>query len=1209
MSRSRPRRWRAVATGAALAVVLSPLMLPAHTAYAAGNTVPLPDGQLQSFDATPKGEAEPVDPTLDTNKVLLARAGQHNFRCHRIPALGVNNKGEVVAQWDGRPEGCGDAPLPNHIIQRVSKDNGATFEGVTTVAAGNPGPARYGYSDPSIVIDRRNGHMFSFFVKSYDQGIGGSRPGTDENDRNVLHAVYVKSTDGGASWSQPTFVTREITRGKEAEWRGRFATSGNGIQLQHGDHAGRLLQPYSVWDIHGNKIAVTLFSDDMGATWQRGEPLGTNFDENKLVELHDGRVMINSRQTAREGDRYVAISEDGGRTFGDFHRDRTLVDPANNASIIRAFPNADPSDPKAKVLLFSNAAHPTSRVNGTIKMSCDNGETWTAAKQFKAGAMAYSDMAVLADGNIGILYEAENNDIYFSKFNLSWLGGSCASAAPQADNVTVHRSEPATVNVTVTNPGPAPLENATVQLGGVYGWTFGDAVTVPTVPVGGSQTVQVTVTPSRYADPGAVPGKVLLTAEGSTSERPITFNLQLREGEFPNVALPHTDLSVAAFTSQHDTGSNAATKAIDGNPRTAWHTSWNGSHPLPHSITIDAGAEHALTSVSVLPRQDNSDNGTIRNFEVWTGTTTENLRKVADGQWDNSKAPKIVELDGSPVRYVKVVGTSSFGTTENAWVSIAEVSLRKSGTQAQGHLEVVDNGLHSVVRADANADAFNTYAEGDKLRWTFTVRNRSDRAVTVFPRQGDFANLLPPSSPNCRWRDLKAGQHYTCLTSNINNTPFHTVTAEDRQRGYFEPVTQWDATADQNGASVLSSTEVTGSRLWLNPFTAELDEARFTPKDAYAAGEQIVVPVRVQLRSAADVQYKVEALNGGGLETFTGNYSNQQRTQCGWERVRGNDGYTCYPTYTVTPEALAAGQVTLNMQWRGTSLTEGKGVNSEFTQQITLPLPSANVPDPEPPTPQVVTPLAPAFSDAAGSQRDFVHLPEVPGVQYLLDDVVKTAGSYPAAAGERVVTARAADGYQLAADATTEWRWTFVADACQATTIDGAKGERLGGQWAAYAADTESVGGVGGEQNGAFTNVVDGDPATYWHTPWRKNDGVSDQDMTFPHWVAIDLGQTGNLGAIKFTHRVKDSASPTGYAGQPQNVEVMYSENGRDFRSAGCAVLPDLTAADDPTATVVLPAGVQAQHVWLNIDSAYNSDKFTLINELEFFAPAAPSTE
>lgn len=111
--------------------------------------------------------------------------------------------------------------------------------------------------------------------------------------------------------------------------------------------------------------------------------MGDNFDENKLVELSDGSVMINSRQTSRHGDRYVAISRDGGETWGQYYRDPQLVDPGNNASIIRAFPNAEPTDPKAKILLFSNSAHPTNRVNGTIKLSCDDGQTWTSAKQFK----------------------------------------------------------------------------------------------------------------------------------------------------------------------------------------------------------------------------------------------------------------------------------------------------------------------------------------------------------------------------------------------------------------------------------------------------------------------------------------------------------------------------------------------------------------------------------------------------------------------------------------------------------------------------------------------------------------------------------------------------------------------------------------------------------------------------------------------------------
>jgi len=54
--------------------------------------------------------------------------------------------------------------------------------------------------------------------------------------------------------------------------------------------------------------AVSIYSDDHGSTWHAGEPVGTSMDENKTVELSDGTVMMNSRDSNGSGYRKVAYS-------------------------------------------------------------------------------------------------------------------------------------------------------------------------------------------------------------------------------------------------------------------------------------------------------------------------------------------------------------------------------------------------------------------------------------------------------------------------------------------------------------------------------------------------------------------------------------------------------------------------------------------------------------------------------------------------------------------------------------------------------------------------------------------------------------------------------------------------------------------------------------------------------------------------------------
>ena len=119
--------------------------------------------------------------------------------------------------------------------------------------------------------------------------------------RNVLQAVVMESDDNGSTWSEPRNITKDITKGHEDEWKSRFASSGHGIQLKYGQYKGRLIQQYAVRTTSNTNIAVSVYSDDHGKTWKAGNPVTeANMDENKVVELSDGRVMLNSRPARRD---------------------------------------------------------------------------------------------------------------------------------------------------------------------------------------------------------------------------------------------------------------------------------------------------------------------------------------------------------------------------------------------------------------------------------------------------------------------------------------------------------------------------------------------------------------------------------------------------------------------------------------------------------------------------------------------------------------------------------------------------------------------------------------------------------------------------------------------------------------------------------------------------------------------------------------------
>lgn len=438
------------------------------TSDVGGNAVLIPG----SFAEGPEVPISPGERPRDPNAPrVLANPGDHGFACHRIPALTTAPNGWLLAAWDGRPNNCADSPNPNSIIQWISKDNGKTWEAADrkVVAAGQPGAQKFGYSDPSYVVDRETNKIYMFFVKSFDQSFQNSQRGTDEKNRNVLHAAVIESSDNGLTWTEPKVITSAIQPEGDANgqvWFSRFAASGEGIQKRFGPNKGRLIQQYTFRKNDGY-YATSVFSDDHGATWKAGKPIGPGMDENKVVELSDGRLLLNSRRSDGVKNRRVAVSSDGGATWTDLKDEAKLIDPNNNASIHRAFPQAPMDSACAKVLLFSNAANTSSRQNGVVSVSLDDGSTWRQALTFKRGSMAYSTLTALPgvngsldSGKYGILYEAENNAITYKPFNFADLNIDDGKKQELLDTCVTKAPTPPPAQPPAPAPAPAPLPPA-----------------------------------------------------------------------------------------------------------------------------------------------------------------------------------------------------------------------------------------------------------------------------------------------------------------------------------------------------------------------------------------------------------------------------------------------------------------------------------------------------------------------------------------------------------------------------------------------------------------------------------------------------------------------------------------------------------------------------------------------------------------------------
>jgi len=177
---------------------------------------------------------------------------------------------------------------------------------------------------------------------------------------------------------------------------------------------------------HGSHI---IYSDDHGKSWQLGGSVSGGCNECQVVELADGRLMLNMRmQENGQGKRGVATSRDGGVTWSELKLDPVLIEPVCQASLLRY---TLASTGGKNRLLFSNPASAPApgqsrgdRVKMTVRLSHDEGRTWPVSKCLHDGPSAYSCLAALPDGDIGCLYEGGKTrygEIVFARFSLEWL--------------------------------------------------------------------------------------------------------------------------------------------------------------------------------------------------------------------------------------------------------------------------------------------------------------------------------------------------------------------------------------------------------------------------------------------------------------------------------------------------------------------------------------------------------------------------------------------------------------------------------------------------------------------------------------------------------------------------------------------------------------------------------------------------------------------
>jgi hypothetical protein len=137
----------------------------------------------------------------------------------------------------------------------------------------------------------------------------------------------------------------------------------------------------------------------------------------------------------------------------------------------------------------------------------------------------------------------------------------------------------------------------------------------------------------------------------------------------PLNTLPKENMKVTA--SSEELGVEPATNAIDGNPYTRWHSKWSEPNQYPSNLTIDLGETRTITQLSYLPRQDESPNGRILSYNIYTSTDSVNYQKVTSGTWENSKKQQFATFNPVTAKYVKLEVVNGV----NGYASAGEIDI------------------------------------------------------------------------------------------------------------------------------------------------------------------------------------------------------------------------------------------------------------------------------------------------------------------------------------------------------------------------------------------------------------------------------------------------------------------------------------------------------------------------------------------------------
>ena len=553
----------------------------------------------------------------------------------------------------------------------------------------------------------------------YDNGeyvgniyLSGQNTGNDSAPLQVLKTCYLwltYSDDNGETWSNPVNISGMV----KEDWMKCCGTGpGFGIEIQNGEHAGRLVFPVYYTNNGGFQSSACIYSDDGGVTWQRGmspndargEGMGDsqnpNFSqqltESQIIELNSGNLLQFMRNTGGSGLVAVSRSTDGGATWSA---------PVNTQATevycqLSVLHYGTTEDGKDRVILSNPGG--SGRNNGTLRIGVVT-ETddsfsieWTESKMFSPGNYAYSCLTDMGDDMIGLLYE-KSNTIKFTSFNLDFITSEVNLVSPTITSV-IYTVEKETDHL-FTLPGDKYVftvntdQNVIAEGAPTFRFMLdGEARYADYVSGGNNDKSVVFEYVVQEGDEGQIAyrgPKIISDENGSVRneaglsvsaiDTQVDFGYIGVDPSYDGYDLPLDNASATAGSSQSGQGPE---KALDGDTSTLWHSQWSAGHNrADHWFVIDYGKEYMMDGLRYLPRQTGGTNGIITEYKIEVSTDGVTYTEAATGEWDSSTSWKTADFEPVKARYMKLTVLDALSVeSANDYASATEI--RVTGTEA-----------------------------------------------------------------------------------------------------------------------------------------------------------------------------------------------------------------------------------------------------------------------------------------------------------------------------------------------------------------------------------------------------------------------------------------------------------------------------------------------------------------------------------------------